>query len=92
MKHKNRYSKRARITERKFRDILKLFALNLTAKQLSKATNINRNTINRYLKKIRERIAIICEQEARFRGIIEADESYFGQKRKLTKEGEELIR
>jgi response regulator of citrate/malate metabolism len=65
-------------TRSKFRKILKLFALDLTALQIAEITNLNRNTINRYLKLTRSLIADFCEQESPFSGQVECDESYFG--------------
>ena len=69
---------RARISRAKFRQILKLFALDLTALQIAEITNLNRNTINRYLKLTRTLIADFCEQQSPFSGEVECDESYFG--------------
>ena len=69
---------RARISRAKFRQILRLFALDLTALQIAEITNLNRNTINRYLKLTRTLIAAFCEQESPFSGEVECDESYFG--------------
>jgi len=37
--------------------------------------------VNRYLLLIRQRIADLCEEKSPFQGEIEADESYFGEKR-----------
>lgn len=48
---------RARISGAKFRQIRRLFALDLTASQIAKLTNLNRNTVNRYLTLIRSLIA-----------------------------------
>ena len=42
---------------------------------------MNRNTVNRYLRGIRERIAAFCEAQAPFAGQIEVDEPYFGARR-----------
>ena len=77
----NKYAKRAKISETKFRYILKLFSLDLNAKQISELTRLNRNTINRYLKEIRMRLAEICKEQSPFSGEIEIDESYFGARR-----------
>ena len=77
----NRYKKRAHISEYKFRQIVRHFSLDLTASQISKLTNINRNTINKYLMQIRQNIAEYCEQQSPFSGEIEVDESYFGARR-----------
>lgn len=77
----NRYKKRAHISEYKFRQIVRHFSLDLTASQIAKLTNINRNTINKYLMQIRQNIAEYCEQQSPFSGEIEVDESYFGARR-----------
>jgi transposase len=74
-------------SERKFKQLLKLFSEDLTATQITNIISINRNTVNRYLKSIRARIAELCEQESPFFGEVEVDESYFGAKRKKGKRG-----
>jgi hypothetical protein len=51
---------RAQISRAKFRQILKLFALDLTAVQIAELTHLNRNTVNRYLTFIRRAIAWLC--------------------------------
>ena len=84
---KNRYSKRARISELKIREIIRLFSVDLDATQIAKITGLNRNTINRYLKAIRIRIAEFCETKSPFSGEIEVDESYFGARRVRGKRG-----
>ncbi len=55
---KNKYIKGGRLSEAKFRKMLRLFCLDLDATQIAGATNINRNTVNRYLSEIRRRISI----------------------------------
>lgn len=87
MKGKNRYIKNAHISERRFKEILRCFCLDLTAKQTSKMTNLNRNTINRYFNKFRERIVKLCQINSPFQGEIEVDESYFGARRVKGKRG-----
>jgi transposase len=84
---KNKYAKRSRIFESKIRQLLKHFALDLDAQQIAVLCNLNRNTINRYLRMIRTRIAEFCEQDSPFRGEIEVDESYFGARRQKGKRG-----
>jgi transposase-like protein len=84
---KNKYINRSRVSEAKFRDLVKYFSLDLGAQQISILTNLNRNTVNRYLKLIRKRIAELCESETPFKGEIEVDESYFGAKRVRGKRG-----
>jgi transposase len=78
---------RAKISNKKFRQILRAFALDLTATQIAVLTNLNRNTSNRYLRLIRQSIARFCEQESPFSGVVELDESYFGTKRAKGKRG-----
>ena len=68
---RNKYVKVAHISEPKFREIVKYFAEGLTATQIANLTKINRNTINRYLKLIRECIVQICEIDSPFTGEIE---------------------
>ena len=84
---KNKYIKVAHISVSKFREIVKYFSEDLTATQISNLTGLNRNTINRYLKLIRERIVRICENDSPFSGEVEVDESYFGATRVRGKRG-----
>jgi len=84
---KNKYVNRSRISEGKFRDIVKHFSLDLPAQNIAVLTNLNRNTVNRYLLEIRKHIAEFCEQQSPFQGEIEVDESYFGGKRIKGKRG-----
>lgn len=78
---------RARISRAKFRQLLKLFALDLTATQIAAVTALNRNTVNRYLTLIRQAIAQHCQRESPFSGEVELDESYFGARRVRGKRG-----
>ena len=84
---KNKYIKRSRITEAKFRQLIKLFAHDLDAQTIASLSNLNRNTVNRYLNLIRKRIAEFCEIQSPLKGEIEVDESYFGGKRIKGKRG-----
>jgi len=54
---KNKYVKRSKISEAKFRQIIRYFAIDLDAQMIASLTGLNRNTVNRYLMRIRERIA-----------------------------------
>ena len=78
---------RTRISRAKIRQILQLFAVDLTAVQIAELVHLNRNTVNRYLTLIRQAIASYCESESPFSGEIELDESYFGAKRIRGKRG-----
>ena len=55
--------------------------LDLTVSQIAELTHTNRNTINKYLMQIRQRIADYCDQQSPFFGEVEVDESYFGARR-----------
>ncbi len=79
MKYKNKYVFHGRISEDKFRELTKLFALDIDAERVSILANLNRNTVNRYFMKFRERITQICDRDSPFpKGEFEVDESYFG--------------
>jgi transposase len=83
----NKYIKRSRISEAKFREFIRYFSLDLDAHKITFLTGLNRNTVNRYLLLIRKRIAEFCEQSSPFQGEIEVDESYFGANRVKGKRG-----
>ena len=78
---KNKYANRSKISEAKFRQIIRLFCLDLDASQIAQLVLLNRNTVNRFLSAIRIRIAEFCESESPFSGVVEVDESYFGARR-----------
>jgi len=84
---KNKYVYRSRISEKKFRDIVKLFSVDLEADQTAAISGLSRNTINKYYKAFRERIVSICESNSPLKGEIEVDESYFGARRVKGKRG-----
>jgi len=87
MTGKNKYVKRSRISEHKFRQIVRLFSVDLDATQVAKLTDLNRNTINRYLKAIRQRLVEYCDNQSPFSGEVEVDESFFGARRVKGKRG-----
>ena len=75
-------------SEAKFREVLKLFVLDVDATKTAQITNLNRNTINKIFNGIRERILPDFNVSgAKFFGEIELDESYFGAKRVRGKRG-----
>lgn len=76
MSVKNRYVNCSKISEAKFRELVRYFAADLDASQVALLSGLNRNTVNRYLKAIWERIAEHCELESPLSG--EVDESFFG--------------
>ena len=84
---KNKCVYPSRISEYKFREIVKLFSLDLEADQTANITGLSRNTINKYYKAFKERIVLICEENSPLSGEIEVDESYCGAKRIKGKRG-----
>ena len=84
---KNRYLKNGRISEEKFRSFLRVFSLDLEATKIAELTKLNRNSVNRFIKLIRIRMAEHCEELSPLKGEVEADESYFGPKRTKGKRG-----
>ena len=76
---KNKYVIRSRISEHKFRKIIKYFSLDLNAVQIQTLTGLSRESINKYLMAIRLRFVELSKlQSDPFTGQIEVDESYFG--------------
>jgi transposase-like protein len=84
---KNRYYKCSKISERKFREIIRYFARDLTASDTSRLSSISIRSINNIYLKLRKRIVQECEQLAPLKGVIEIDESYFGPHRIRGKRG-----
>lgn len=84
---KNKYVLRSKISEAKFRQLVRCFSLDLDARQTAAIASLNRNTTNRYFHLIRQRVAELCERESPFSGEVEVDESYFGGRRIKGKRG-----
>ena len=87
---KNKYIYHSKISEAKFREILRLFLLDLTATQVSEITHISRNSVNVIFAKIRNRIFEITVNSSPVKPEkeeFEADESYFGARRVKGKRG-----
>ncbi len=81
MAQKNRYLFRGRIGERKFRDLLRLFALDITADRAAALTGLHHNTTLALYQCLRGRMAELAQADCPFRGQVEVDESYFGPTR-----------
>ena len=80
----NKYKKRSKISEAKFREIVRLFALDIEATKIAILTGISRRSINKIFTQIRQRIAEYSEGQSPFEsGEMEIDESYFGARRVL---------
>jgi len=83
----NKYIRRSHVNERVFRQLVKCFALDLTATQTAEMTGLNRKTVDRIFALIRARIVEFTRETSPFSGEIEVDESYFGPRRVRGKRG-----
>ena len=89
MIHKNKYITSSKISEAKFRKIVRYFVADLSVTQIATLSGISRNSINKYVMEIRHRIYDFCNSESPFiaLGDVELDESYFGARRVRGKRG-----
>jgi transposase len=81
MTQKNRYYSRSKISEAKFRQLIRYFAMDLTATDSAELTGLSVRSVNSIYQRIRRRLAQQCEQVSPLGGELEADESYFGPRR-----------
>jgi transposase len=78
----NRYIFDARISEHKFKGLLKMFCTDVPALSASKLTVVNRKTSQRIYELLRRRVVELAMEEAwPFTGEVEIDECYFGPRR-----------
>ncbi len=78
MKQLNRYYRCAKISERKTRQIIRYFALDLTANKTAELVAMTHGSVNRIFLKIRTCIAQEAERASPFSSCeVEVDESYF---------------
>jgi transposase-like protein len=88
MQQLNRFYKRSKISERKMRQLVRYFALDLTASHAAQLTKLSRRSVTSIFLKIRERIAEECQRASPFAACeVEVDESYFGARRVRGKRG-----
>ncbi|MFL6208755.1 MAG: IS1595 family transposase, partial [Pyrinomonadaceae bacterium] len=66
MQQLNRYYRRSKISERKMRQLVRHFALDLTASDVAQLTGLSRRSVTPIFLKIRERIAEECERASPF--------------------------
>ncbi len=81
MIQKNRYFSRSKLSEAKFSQIVRYFAMDLTVTDCSQLSGISVRSVNAIYLRMRARIAEYCEACSPFGGELEADESYFGPRR-----------
>ncbi len=81
--------KHTKVSERKFKMLLRYFTLDHTARDAAVLTNVNVRTAERIFRLLRERTASLAVQESKeaLQGEIEVDESYFGPSRVPGKRG-----
>ncbi len=88
MQRRNRYYRRSRISEYRFRLLVRYFALDLSAADVAELTGLTHKTVNTIFLNIRRRLAEDCARQSPFAGgEVEADESYFGARRVRGKRG-----
>jgi transposase-like protein len=87
MEQLNRYYRCSKISERKTRQIIRCFALDLTASKTAELVGLTRKSVNQIYLKIRRRVAQEAERASPFGGVVEVDESYFGARRVRGKRG-----
>lgn len=84
----NRYYQRSNIAEKRFRLLIRYFAMNLSASQTALLSRISRRTVNAIFLKIRLRLFVACQSASPFGSSeVEVDESYFGARRVRGKRG-----
>ena len=84
----NRYKKRSHISAKKFREVIRYFSLDFTATNTANLTKISRNSVNKIYSQLRQKISLLAiEEQEKFSGEVELDESYFGAKRVRGKRG-----
>src|SRR5947209_2676872 len=66
MERRNRYYARSRISERKFRQLLRYFAMDFSATDVAELTGIRGKAVTMIFLKIRERIAEEAERASPF--------------------------
>ena len=87
MQQVNRYYKCAKISEAKFRQLLRLFALDLTAADAARLTGLSRMSTTYLYQRLRQHLVGLRQVPSELQGTVEVDESYFGPRRVRGKRG-----
>jgi len=83
---KNKYLSVSRISERKFRQLVRCFCEDINATQISHLLGINRNTVNLWINRIRKRIYEQVEKEKlQNASCVQMDETFFCRPSKFYK-------
>jgi transposase len=84
----NCYYRRSHIAEKRFRFLVRYFAMDFSASQTALLNGISRRTTNAIFLKIRVRLFAACQAVSPFYSSeVEVDESYFGARRVRGKRG-----
>lgn len=83
----NKYFRYSKMSEARFRRLVRCFVLDLTATQTAAVTGISIRSTNAIFLRMRRRMAEAYERSSPFLGEVEADESYFGPRRVRGKRG-----
>ena len=75
MQPTNRYYKCSKISTLKFRYLLRLFALDLTASDTARLTGLSVRSVNDIYLRLRQRLSLLCPVPAELGGALELDES-----------------
>ncbi|MDQ2769105.1 MAG: IS1595 family transposase [Bacteroidota bacterium] len=87
MQPANRYYKCSKLSEVKFRNLLRLFALDLTASDAARLTGLSTRAVDTLYLRLRHRFLAWNPVPAELAGAVELDESYFGLRRVRGKRG-----
>jgi len=75
---RNRYQNVSKLSDAKFRLLIKYFCKDFTVLQIAELLHINRNTANLWIQRIRERIFLLVEKEQiKNARCVQMDETYF---------------
>lgn len=83
----NKYYKCSKISEAKFRQLVRYFAMDFTASDAAELTGLSRRSVTDIYGRLRVKITQWSARQVPLEGTIEVDESYFGPKRIPGKRG-----
>jgi hypothetical protein len=75
MAGKNRYYRRSKISEAKFRQVVRLFAMDVTATDTAELSGLSLRSTNTIYQRILVRMAQACAAQSPYEGELQADKS-----------------
>jgi transposase len=78
MSRGNKYFYHSHISEKKFREIIRYFAMDLEASKIAELTGVSRNSVNKILKALRMRLAECCVGESPLNKKVDAADHLHG--------------